>query len=767
MSDHDLERDEPTETNVGRAPPEDYTLRPCLEVLESADATLLGQVIPVGDGLVVGRGDRSTLRVMDRSVSREHARMFVLAGQVALADLGSTNGTYVNGVRIQRAVLQLGDMVRIGLHTTFRFSREAARWSLRLTDALLAARIALWEWDSGTGAFRASRNFSGVTGVDQEEVPTDPAALLALVHPDDRTRVEEAARALYATAGSVETEVRFNTPDGRELWLGLKAQVTQIGSRFAVTGSAVNVTARKRAEREMRRLTLVLENMYDAIVVLDLDGRITDWTSRAAATFALSRDEALGTAVSDLVGAAHFSALQKEVAERGHYTDEIPVSRQSGVTGVYEVAAAPLRDDDGWIVGFVAAFRDVTARKALQEQLIVSDKMAAIGTLAAGIAHEINNPLAFVAGGLDWLAERIGPLSAALEVGDPAEVREVLGEMRQGVSRIATIVGSLKTFSRRDDEPAIGPVQLAQVVKLAERIVANEVRHVAQLRIEVPDDLYVRGNETRLMQVFINLLVNAAHAIQAGDHSRNSIEIRLVGRRGGAAEVTVRDTGAGMTPEVLERAFHPFFTTKPASKGTGLGLSVTRTILESSGGDIHMESQPGAGTCVRLTLPLAAADGQAAPAPAVGPSASAAAAAAAARRRAGVVLVIDDEPMVAKALCRLLESRGYEALAAGDGAAGIDLALCGDFDVILCDLMMPDVSGVDVHDRLMLERPDLAERMIFVSGGAFTSREQSFVEEGHRRVLTKPWSPDTLLAAICEVKAAGARGANGGSSTAA
>ena len=148
-------------------------VRPCLEVLESRDSAMVGRVFPIGEGLSIGRRDNAGLRILDRSVSRDHARLFLINGEVALADHGTTNGTFVNGNRIERVLLQVGDMVRVGLHTVFRFTRDATRWSLRLTDALIAARIALWEWDSLTSTVYTSRNFSQVTGLGTE-LPEHP-----------------------------------------------------------------------------------------------------------------------------------------------------------------------------------------------------------------------------------------------------------------------------------------------------------------------------------------------------------------------------------------------------------------------------------------------------------------------------------------------------------------------------------------------------------------------------------------------------------------
>ncbi|HUS63139.1 MAG TPA: ATP-binding protein [Kofleriaceae bacterium] len=706
--------------------------RPCIEIVECPDQSLVGKVFVIEEGgLSIGRRDSADMRLADASVSRDHARIFVLGGQVALADLASTNGTFVNNVRIQRSVLQVGDLVRIGRHTLARFQRETARWALRLTDALIAARVALFEWTPTS--FDASRNFAQVTGIAPTALPRTPQEMLELVHPEDRSRATQAIAGMLATGSSIETEVRFLLPSTRgDTCFSFKVQPRR-GTSLA--GSIANVTARKRVEREIQRLTLVLENMVDAVVVLDVEGRITDWTARAEAAFALTRDQALGTAVADLVGAHHLAAMQKGVSASGSYTAEIEVPRSAGGPGVFEVAASSLKDDDGWVVGYVAAFRDITDRKRLERQVLINDRLAAVGTLAGGIAHEINNPLSAISGGIDWLSERL--------VREPG-MREVLDEIRHGAARIAAVVKSMRAFSRTDDHAAPRPVQLARVIELAHTMVANEVRQLARLSIDVPDSLWIIGDESRLMQVFMALLLNALHAIEAGDPARNEIRIAVEAAAAGVACVTVHDTGAGMTADTLSSVFTPFFTTKGPGKGSGLGLSVARTIVESAGGSISLQSAPGAGTTVELRLRLASPLAGAAPAPARAAHPSA-------PGQAGSVLIIDDEPMVAKALSRLLRSRGYQCEIAPDGEIGVALALSGRFDAIICDLMMPDMSGVVVHDRIARERPAVARRMVFVTGGAFTARERAFADSGEHRVVAKPWLPEELVAAIEQV----------------
>src|SRR6185503_1569934 len=325
-------------------------VRPCLEVIESREPALVGRIFPIGEGMSIGRRDCADLRLLDRSVSRDHARLRVAGDDYTLSHLGTTNGTFVNGVRIEQVLLQVGDLVRVGLHTVMRFARDNTRWSLRLTDALVAARIALWEWDSVSGSIFTSRNFSQVTGLPGD-LPDEPAPLLELVHPDDRARAAAAVRAAFADSRAIELELRLRPRmDGGEVWLAIKGNAGRSSDGISLSGSVANTSVRKRAERELRRLTQVLENMYDAIVVLDLDGRITDWTSKADATFRLARERAVGTALADLIGADNMAALQRETAEHGHYTAEIASQCGGGPPAVYEVACGPLKDEDGVII---------------------------------------------------------------------------------------------------------------------------------------------------------------------------------------------------------------------------------------------------------------------------------------------------------------------------------------------------------------------------------------------------------------------------------
>ncbi|WP_407667435.1 ATP-binding protein [Myxococcus dinghuensis] len=245
---------------------------------------------------------------------------------------------------------------------------------------------------------------------------------------------------------------------------------------------------------------------------------------------------------------------------------------------------------------------DITDRKAMQAQLVVSDRLAAVGTLAAGVAHEINNPLAFVLSNLSFLAVELKAVARELPMGRISEMEEVLREAVDGAHRVRQIVRDLRTFSRGDEDVATA-VNLQAVLESAITMARGELKMRAQIIRDFQDVPLVEGSEGRFGQVFLNLLINAAHAIPEGRPEHN--EVRIVLRPEGARVlVEVHDTGVGMTPEVRARIFDPFFTTKPVGEGTGLGLSICHGIVTGFGGEISVESEPGRGSTFRVSLPL-------------------------------------------------------------------------------------------------------------------------------------------------------------------
>jgi two-component system cell cycle sensor histidine kinase/response regulator CckA len=410
---------------------------------------------------------------------------------------------------------------------------------------------------------------------------------------------------------------------------------------------------------------------------------------------------------------------------------------------VLEAARVHLPDFEG-SPAVLGAARDVTERKKLQQRLLLADRMASVGTLAAGVAHEINNPLSFVLGNLVFLGGELDDLEERLGREPVSELRRALQEATQGAERVRVIVRDLHTFSRAD-EAQRGLVDVHKALDSSASMAGNVIRHRGRLVKAYGDAPCVLANEARLGQVFLNLLVNAAHALPEGHTGRN--EVRVVTRRAGEwVAVEVRDNGCGIPAQHLRRIFDPFFTTKPVGQGTGLGLSICHGIVASLGGRIEVESEVGVGTTFRVLLPAAreedavrAAAARPAPAPAsrAGPR--------------GRVWVLDDELHVGALVRRLLGTE-HEVLPLTSAREVLERVGQGErFDVLLCDLMMPEMSGMDVHARLERASPELAGRVLFMTGGAFTPATQEFLSGlPAGAYLAKPFDADLLRTRVGE-----------------
>ncbi|MHB1844932.1 MAG: hybrid sensor histidine kinase/response regulator [Deltaproteobacteria bacterium] len=386
--------------------------------------------------------------------------------------------------------------------------------------------------------------------------------------------------------------------------------------------------------------------------------------------------------------------------------------------------------------------RDLTELKQLQERLMVGDRMASVGMLAAGVAHEINNPLAFILANLDFSAERLRGLVAARPGEELQELVEVLGDAREGAERVRQIVRDLKTFSRHDDAER-GPVDIHRLLDSSANMAWNEIRHRSRLVKEYdPAPLLIVGNESRLGQVFLNLLVNAAQAIPEGAAERHRITLKTGTLPDGWVFVEIRDSGQGMTPEVRARLFTPFFTTKPRGIGTGLGLSICHSIVTKLGGEIQVESELGRGTTFRVLLPSGERAAVKAPARAL-PAAP----------RRGRILVLDDDAFVASAVRRLLSAEHDVEVATTGAQALTRVAAPPELDAILTDLTMPGMSGQEVYEAIRRDHPELADRVIFMTGGVFTPAARAFLERVPNPRIEKPFDVDALLATVGELLA--------------
>ena len=595
---------------------------------------------------------------------------------------------------------------------------------------------------SPDGFFRwLSPRWSELLGWSIEELCAEP--FVEFVHPLDR----EATLAEMSKLGAGELTLhfanRYRCRDGSYVWLEWNARP----HGRHVYASARDVTALREKARERERRARLLELAEELAHVghwrVDLEAETVFWSDEVYRIHGRPPGSFVPT-LAEGVEAYHpedREAVWEAVAaavERGEPFDIVRrLVRGDGTTRYIRSVGRPESGEGGRVSAIFGVFQDVTEAHELQERLLQSERMASVGTLAGGVAHEINNPLAFVVANLEVIEEELGELEGS---GDTRDLIQAVREARAGAARVRRIVRGLKSFSRVE-APKTEPVNVAHVLKSAIDMAHNEIRHRATLIREVSAMPRVVGDDQRLVQAVLNLLVNAAQALPEGGAHEGRITIRA-GAVPGGVSIEVSDNGCGMSPEVCRRAMEPFFTTRAVGLGSGLGLSIAHGIVESLGGRIEIDSKEGGGTTVKIWLPAVEVEDSRSGAPEE----------RAAKLR---VLVVDDEEFVREAVRRLLRKVASVVAVEGGSAALSLLRADAEFDVVLCDLMMPRMSGMELEREISRRHPSLAERMVFISGGAFSEGAARFLDETDRPVLEKPFDGGALRELVADVARGG------------
>jgi signal transduction histidine kinase len=440
-----------------------------------------------------------------------------------------------------------------------------------------------------------------------------------------------------------------------------------------------------------------------------------------------------------------------ETAKRLRSRYGVPVIYLTAYADEETVARACETEPHGYILkpfrpGELRSMIEVALSKhqleAARTRTQLSERLTSLGTLAAGVAHEINNPLTYILGNAALTFRELEAIVSLLKAdGKPAEalvahvrdrlpgLAEAVREIEDGAERIRRIVNDLQVFARPETGAASGDARAA--LDWALRVTDTQIRERARIETDFSPMPLVRGSGARLGQVFVNLLLNAAQSIPEGRATDNVIRISTGTDESGRAIISIRDSGHGMSPEIQKRIFEPFFTTKPVGSGTGLGLSICHGIVQSLGGEIQVESRLREGTTFRVYLAVAP------------PTAGAEAEPPEEARTRARILVIDDEPQVAKTMERILRSHDVKISDSATAALEI-LATDRTYHLVFCDLTMPDLTGMDFFDRLQQTAPEMAERVVFMSGGVFTERAAEFLKAVPNLRLPKPFTPAEL-----------------------
>jgi PAS domain S-box-containing protein len=578
-----------------------------------------------------------------------------------------------------------------------------------------------------------------------------------------RIRAEGSQEELQGQLGRAAAGERFTFEtvhrrrDGSEFPVEVSTGSVEFDGRRWILSIVRDVSERKRVEEALRESEAKFrEAFYGAsmgIALVDPQGVFVEWNDALERMVGYTTEELGRLRFMDLLlpedrpgSLAAFGAILR--GERDHNDMERRYVHKDGRIVHLRYRVAALRDASGRLHRAIGIIEDVTARvegeaerRQMQAQLALADRMASLGTLAAGVAHEINNPLTYVVanvevarGALEELAKRHADDDG---LGPPLrEVGDALGEAAEGTRRVREIVGDLKVLSTSGDESVSQDVDVRAVlqssINLARRLVTQRAKLVAELGEVAP----VSGNAARLGQVFLNLLVNAAQAIPEGDPGEHRVRAACSVDADGRVVVEVSDTGVGIPAGQLGRIFDPFYTTKPQGVGTGLGLAICQSIVSAHDGEIRVDSVEGKGSTFRVLLPVSRA------------ATRSGAREAAPEVPRGRVLVVDDEPFVLRTLERILSPLHEVAVASSAPEALSRIADGVRFDAILCDVMMPGMNGMEFYRELERRFPALVSRVVFVTGGALVDEIRGFLEGVGALVVEKPFAPAQILDAV-------------------
>ncbi len=564
------------------------------------------------------------------------------------------------------------------------------------------------------------------------------------VHPQDRNELRAKWQEAIAGKQRFESDARCVRPDGTTIHVNVRTAVMREDEHIlGYVGAVQDVTERKRAEERIREQASMLDHAHDAIIVRDIHtGRITFWNKGAEGLYGWTAAEAEGRDIGELLFAdpGTLDGITGELLTTGESRGDRKHVTKAGKELTVSSHVTLVRDDTGTPKSALVINIDITEQKNLEARMLRAQRMESIGTLASGVAHDLNNILAPIMMSVPVLRMK----------NSDAERERIISTIEMSAERGAQIVKQVLTFGRGIEGERrrlqFGPL-FGEIVKIVRGTFPKSITIDSTIK---PDAWPVLGDATQMHQILLNLCINARDAMPAGGKlrlgARNllldaSFSSMMPGTTPGPyVLLEVSDNGTGIPPEIIERIFDPFFTTKGIGDGTGLGLSTVLGIVKSHGGHITVASTPGTGTTFQIYLPASAdaEEGQTVPDPGTPPP----------QGHGECILVVDDEAAVRATAQDVLEMNGYRTLQAADGTEALVIFAQNSETVaaVLTDLMMPLMDGIALIRALRAMVPHLP--ILASTGLAEKTRTSELEAMNVKCVLAKPYGANALLHAI-------------------
>jgi PAS domain S-box-containing protein len=586
-----------------------------------------------------------------------------------------------------------------------------------------------------------------LTGYDFKEFNSRKMKWSDVIVEEDLKTVSESFRKALKTGKSYVREYRIKTKDGSTRWIQDRGQIVHNngGELESVSGVFFDITERKQVEKERGLLATAIEQAAESVIISARPGTIQYVNPAFEQLSGFTRKEIVGKNFRILKSDRHDESFYKEMWDvissgeiwSGHITNRM----KDNTLCEFETKISPVRDSSGEVVNFVSVSRDVTQEVALQAQLQQTQKMQAIGTLAGGIAHDFNNILAAVIGYTEI---------AIADVEKGGVLHDNLKEVLKAGERAKDLVNQILTFSRQSEQD-LKPIKVALIVKEVLKLIRASLPATIAIDQDLKSNAAVLGDYTKIHQVLMNLCTNAAHAMRKkggvlnlsladveldADYAAKHFDIKP----GLYLKLSVRDTGQGISSDLLGQIFDPFFTTKQQGEGTGMGLSVVHGIVKSHGGTISVYSEPGEGSIFNVYLPAIESSSE-----------------QKAREEKPVptgterILFVDDEQALVKMGKQLLEFLGYKVTTSTSSIEALELFKVqpDKFDLVITDLTMPNMTGDELAQKLMAIRPDIP--VILCTGFSTKMTAEKTKKMGIRAFVLKPVIKQDIAGTIRKV----------------